>query len=410
MRILLALLAVTALGPKAAAEPFEWKRGELKLKLVGYVQGDLRAFPGWDVAPGDRDDRGDVRRLHAGFEFEAGRLSGEVVVDGADLTNHALGDKDEQPAFTPRTHFKDVYLEFALAKHHFLRAGHFKLPVSREFLTSAAKTDFLERSLVSDALAPDHDLGFMAGGKLAVAHGLSYLVGVFAGDDWSHDSRAGTTGAGRIVLEPLAGLQLAVNGSVGQVTAAQGTNTFTPPENGLHGETATEWKFFHRKYVDGQRRRIGGDVVYATGPLTFKTEILAAHEDRKAQGPGSEDLPPVHGLGGAVSTIWRVHGPRAKKDKQHGRQVVDLAVRYDWLGFDDDGPDEGFENLGTRASNIRPAGCRAWTGGVSYEPRPWWGLMGNVILERYTDALTAPEPGRKGTYVTTLVRMQIAIP
>jgi hypothetical protein len=89
---------------------------------------------------------------------------------------------------------------------------------------------------------------------------------------------------------------------------------------------------------------------------------------------------------------------------------VDVALRYEWLQFDDDGPDVGFENLGTRASNIRPASCRVLTGGISYKPRPWVSVMGNVLLESYGDALTAPEPGRKGTYVTTLLRLQIALP
>jgi phosphate-selective porin len=370
------------------------------------------------VAPGLRDDNADVRRLRAGFEFDARRLSGEFVVDLADLANRALGDDSHQPAFTAPTHLKNAYLEFALTKRHFLRAGNFKLPVSREFLTSAAKTDFMERSLIANGLGVDRDLGVMAGGKFGVAHGLTYQAGIFAGDGWGHDARAGTTGAARVVFEPLAGLELGVNGSLGTVTAAQGTNTYTPPENGLHGETATEWKFFHRKYVDGQRWRLGGDAMYVTGPLTFKGEMLAAHEERKLQGPGSQDLPPVHGLGGSAVAVWRVHGfqpkkeskKESKKSKKHARHVVDLALRYEWLGFDDDGPNEGFENLGSRASNVRPASCYVLTGGVSYEPRPWVRVMGNVLLESYSDALTAPEPGRKGPYVTTLLRLQLAIP
>jgi hypothetical protein len=45
----------------------------------------------------------------------------------------------------------------------------------------------------------------------------------------------------------------------------------------------------------------------------------------------------------------------------------------------------------------------------------WWPnrllrLSGNVLVERYTDALRAPEPGREGDYVSLLGRIQVSLP
>ena len=37
----------------------------------------------------------------------------------------------------------------------------------------------------------------------------------------------------------------------------------------------------------------------------------------------------------------------------------------------------------------------------------WVRFMGNVLVERYLDPLLAPEPGRRGNYVTLLARAQV---
>ena len=71
---------------------------------------------------------------------------------------------------------------------------------------------------------------------------------------------------------------------------------------------------------------------------------------------------------------------------------------------------EGFEGAGDRARNIRPAADRVFTGGLSWWPVYWVRFMGNVVVERYLDALLAPEPGKQGNYVTLLFRAQLALP
>jgi hypothetical protein len=396
----------------ASADFLEWKGHGLEVRATGYFQGDLRAFPGWDVAEGQRDDWADVRRLRAGFEWKSGPLSGELVVDAGDLVNRAGGDGDHRPAFTPRKHLKNAYLELALGKKHYLRAGNVKIPVTREFTTSAAKTDFIERSRMADSLAPDRDLGVMAGGKWALVQGLTYQLGVFAGDGWSKQSRAETTVAGRVELEIVKNLELAVSGSAGTVEANPETGTSSaPPTKGLHGQSAASWTFYHRSYVDGARRRLGADVRYTSGPWTFTSEVLQARDERKGQSPGFQDLPAVAGFGWFAGAKLRLSGPRSKKDKARaGQHPLDLALRVESLAFDDQGPGDEFPSLASRAANLRPLSIHGLVGGVSTEPRPYLRLMGNVILERYNDGLAAPEPGRQGTYVTLLARLQLQIP
>jgi hypothetical protein len=36
--------------------------------------------------------------------------------------------------------------------------------------------------------------------------------------------------------------------------------------------------------------------------------------------------------------------------------------------------------------------------------------MGDVVMEQYGEPLVAPEPGRKGNYVTVLGRVQLHLP
>jgi hypothetical protein len=406
-----ALMAAVVSGRPAQAD-MKWKAGDFELRPAGYIQMDGRAFPGWEVEPGLglRTDSFDIRRLRAGFKFDVRALSGEFVVDGADLANRAISDDDPHPAFTLQQHLKDAYLELALGKDHFLRAGHFKVPVTREFLTSASKIDFAERSMLASGMAPGRDWGVMFGGKLGELHGLEYLIGGFAGDGWSENFRSEATGAARLVLEVSSKLEIGASGSLGAVEADTEDPLLTPEPHSLRGRSASEWSFFRRVHVDGQRRRLGADMQLVAGPLTLRGEVLQAREERKGQGSTFLDLPPLVGLGWSGTAVWRLLGPRTKKDEAHGKTPVDLAVRYESLRFDDDGPDEGFAGTTDRARNIRAQSAQSVLGSLSCWPRPWIRLLGNVIVDRYNDALFAPEMGRKGNYVTLIGRLQLEVP
>jgi hypothetical protein len=89
---------------------------------------------------------------------------------------------------------------------------------------------------------------------------------------------------------------------------------------------------------------------------------------------------------------------------------VELGFRYDEIRYDDVGPDDGFAGAGNRSRNIRPATERCLTGGVSWWPRAFLRIEGNLVQERFEDSLLAPEPGRQENYLTVLVRFQIELP
>ena len=119
--------------------------------------------------------------------------------------------------------------------------------------------------------------------------------------------------------------------------------------------------------------------------------------------------------GWSATATWLVTGEKKTRTIRPSRSLfggpgaVELAARYEELRFDDV-ENEGFESAGSRAANVRPAGYRAFTGGLSWWPRTFLRLMGDVVVERYDDALRAPQPGKEGNYVTLLGRVQVHLP
>jgi len=373
-----------------------------RLALRGYVQADFRSFPEWPA--GDEDggslhaDEFEWRRLRIGLEGEWKRLSFEVDVD---------------PAFEEGDELKDAWLSLRLAKALQVRGGHMKLPVSPERLTSPAKTDFIERAAVVESIAPPRDWGVMLHGEIGRA--IEYQAGVFEGDGSSRDDRAGTTAAARLVLKPARWLDLAGSFSQGDVEAAEAGGALDPEPKGFPGRGASGFRFFPPVFVEGRRLRWGADARIQAGPAALWGEFLEGREQRKGQGPTLEDLPDVRGDGWSVTATWLVTGEKKTRTirPDHplfgGPGALEIAVRYEELWFDDVS-NKGFESAGSRAANVRPAGLRAFTGGLSWWPSPFLRLMGNVVVERYDDALRAPEPGKDGNYVSLLGRVQVHLP
>ncbi len=373
-----------------------------EVTLTGYAQADFRSFVDWQVGDGTdatlRADDFEWRRLRLGFEGHWRKLVFELDVD---------------PAFDEGDELKDARLGLRFSKRLEIDGGHMKLPVSPERLTSAGKTDLIDRAVVVESLAPDRDWGGLLSGELGRA--LEWSAGVFEGDDRTSSRRAGTTAAGRLVLKPAGWLELGGSFSQGDVVAdPEGPGT-DPSPKGLVGTSGTGYEFFPGVYVNGQRRRWGADARLQGGPVSLWGEFLEAREERKGQGPTLEDLPDVYGRGWSATATWLVTGERKARTVRPGRSLfagpgaIELAVRYEELWFDDVS-NAGFESAGSRAGNIRPAGIRTFTGGLSWWPNRFLRFAGNVLVERYDDPLRAPEPGNTGDYVSLLGRLQVHLP
>jgi phosphate-selective porin len=401
-RALLAALALLLASTASADSPFEWKRGDLRFRLTGYVQGDFRSFHDWDAGDEDtgnlRSDASELRRVRTGFELEWRRLTVEVDVDPQD-------DGDE---------LKNAFVDLELSKAFVLRGGHFKLPVSAEWTTSASRTDFMERNLGASDIGVGRDWGVELHGQPAKS--VEYFVGLFRGDDRTSVTRADWTAAGRLIVSPADDLDVGVSFAQGDVEEEEELPGSDPRPKGVIGEGPSGFEFYDRHFVNGRRRRMGADLAYTPGPIAIKGEFLETREERIGQGSTFDDLPDQRARGWAGSFTWLVTGESKKtrieprKPFPHGIGAIEIGARYEELRLDDVGPDEGFAGAGNRARNIRPAADRVFTGGLSWWPVHWVRFVGNVVVERFLDPLLAPEPGRRGNYVTLLSRVQVALP
>jgi phosphate-selective porin len=377
---------------------------DFELRLAGYAQGDLRSRR--NFTDGDDEEEGlngtdtMLQRARIGVEGSWKRLSFEATVDPADDGEH----------------LKDLVAEVKIAKALHIRGGHFKVPFGYEWLTSAAKIDFLERSMLANALAPSRDWGAMATGSPFKR--FDYMVGVFQGDGGTQRSRSERTVAARVEYGLLKSVDVGASFSQADVAAdVEVEGGADPTPRGLAGIGASQFRFFDPHFVDGRRRRLGADARWSAGPMAVRGEWLRATEERNGQGSTFDDLPGEVGEGWMASATWLVTGEKKTRTIKPSRPLstggpgaIEIGARFDTLRFDDDGDPGGFEGSGNRARNIRPASARAFTGGLSWWPEPFIRLMGNVVLERFEDALLAPEPGRQGNYVTILGRLQVSLP
>lgn len=377
------------------------KASKIELQLTGYVQEDFRHFSD-DYANSRSElaelaEGADLRRLRMGIDARWDRLTVEFTADPHDDLEHL------------KTLTGDVKISKALH----VTGGYTKLPVSPEWMTSAAKIDFIERGLAVDALAPGRDWGVKLSGDI---HKLTYELGVFKGDGHADQSRADTTAAGRIEFGVLKGLELGVSASQGQVNADPEAAE-NPLPRGVSFHAPSGFRYYERHFVDGTRRRLGTDARLRRGPVGLRAEYLQMTTERHGQGSVFDDLPTEVARGWSASATWLVTGDKKQRTikPEHplnhgGLGAVELGVRYDSLDVDDDGPDTGFEGAGSRARNIRPVAGKTWTGGISWWPLEYVRLYGNAVVERYDDALLAPVPGKKGNYVTLLARLQLSVP
>lgn len=393
--------AKTEPQPGWRVEPFALRNdaADFRVRLTGYVQADFRSYDDWTVAEEAlRADEAEWRRLRLGLDGRWRRLAFQV---------------DFAAAFDEGDELKDAWAELRLARWLLVRGGHQKLPVSPEWLTSPSKLDFVERASLVEALAPGRDWGVSVLGEIGRA--LEYQAGVFQGDGSQQRTRAGTTFAGRLVLKPWQWLELGGSTSQADVEADPAGPDLDPAPKGFSAASLTSYRFFEPLFVDGRRQRWGGELLARGGPFSLRGEYLEEREERRGQGPTLEDLPDVVGRGFQVAATWLVTGERKTRTIRPDRPLfrgpgaVEIGVRYEEMHVDDV-EDEGFEGFGNRARNVRPAGFRALTGGLSWWPTSFLRFTGDVVVERYTDALRAPEPGREGNYVTLVGRVQVHLP
>jgi hypothetical protein len=127
-------------------------------------------------------------------------------------------------------------------------------------------------------------------------------------------------------------------------------------------------------------------------------EALRVRDERQEQGVDVDTLSPLLGVAANVTTRWRFARRR------------DVALRYEYVGFDDAGPGTDMASVRPRAADVRARAAQGLTVGASWGVTGWMRLMGNAGVEWFSDARTAPEAGDDRAYWTLGTRVQLELP
>ncbi len=158
------------------------------LRLNGYVQGQ---FLYRDATNGVEEATFNVRRARL-------VLSGNAFYPWLQFYNQLTLEGN-----VSNTLMRDYFLQATYFKAVQPRVGQSKLPFDREFLTSAANLQLVERSIASDEFSIGRDVGVQVAGQLA--DGLvRYAVGAYNGSGANRvNVNRSLIGVGRVVFAPL---------------------------------------------------------------------------------------------------------------------------------------------------------------------------------------------------------------
>lgn len=290
--------------------------------------------------------------------------------------------------------WRDVYIQTRSFRVLQVRAGQFKIPFSLDQLTSSMDLDFNYRSLAASYLAPGRDIGFMAFGRV-IGETLRYQAAVFkhGGDNVREsertDAQADRTYAGRLVVRPWTGAENLLRTFSAGIAFTSGELPAGP--NGVRGKTVPGDAFFQQLFVNGHRRRIGGEFQWRPGPVGLQAEYITTRDQRFGQGIDDQDLPDAYARGWYGSASWVVTGEQKKDSVEPERPLlrggigaIEIAARVERLATSSDGINDGSFSS-PRAPWVMPLADDVWTAGVNWYWNDYVRLQANVIRERRTE-------------------------
>ncbi|MGH9139657.1 MAG: OprO/OprP family phosphate-selective porin, partial [Vicinamibacterales bacterium] len=338
-----------------------------------------------------------------------------------EFTEQELTDKDLDAGVTPKSRWKDVYLNLTWYKKAQIEAGKFKVPFGLDELTSVTHNDFVYRSLGANYLAPGRDVGAMVHGSF-FKHGLTYAMGLFDGDGDNAKSKklegGGHTLAGRVTVMPLRHLTSSPAGrlEIGSAFALSQLSDDSALPNGLRGRTVmTQSTFFDSVYVKGQRRRWEADADWTSGPASIRSEFTWVSDDRLGQGIGDENLPDVRARSWYVSGAWILRGQgnarplkAAEPFAHQGLGAIALAARYERIWFDSATTGAGTPLRNPRAVAILASGDRALTLGINWAVNRFTRIQFNAIREHVEDPARSPV-ANGAAFWSRVIRLQFVL-
>jgi phosphate-selective porin len=318
---------------------------------------------------------------------------------------------------------RDAYVDYRLSRWFRVRGGKFKVPFSLNQLQGPTRLDFVYRSRIAALLAPGRDVGVQVHGRI-LDRGLNYQFGVFRHDgEIPHinddtEPTGGVTVGARLTGNPFRLLPLPSFAQEIEIGAAWATTGVATGMKGLRGRTLGSETFFpapgSRMFVNGERRRLGAELMWTPGPFSIKSEVIEAREERKGQSIRGEDLPDLLSRGWYFSGTWVVTGQRYSQRDEPSRYLpvsgfgaVELAGRYEQLRFTSAGF-TGLPSRSTRAANVLAQSDRVVTLGVNWYMNRWTKSQANLIRETIEDVQRSPAPGRTRLW-TWVVRLQYVL-
>jgi len=339
-------------------------------------QVDFREFPDEPDTPSK--PLLDLHRTRIGVE-------GRVIKEFEYQIEAELADSSEP--------WRDVYIQTRSFRLLQVRAGQFKIPFSLEQLTSGMDLDFNYRSLAAAFLAPGRDVGVMLFGRV-MNEVLRYQAGAFrrGGDNVREsertDAQADRTYAARLVVRPGNAFDNLFRTFSAGVAFTTGVLPAGP--NGVRGHTVPGDAFFQHLYVDGHRRRIGGEFQWRPGPVQLQGEYIEVRDQRFGQGIDNEDLPNAYARGWYASGTWLLTGEQKRDSVEPARPLlrggigaIEIGVRRERLAAWSPGANDGSFSS-PRAPWVMPIADDVWTGGVNWYWNDYVKLQANVIHERRT--------------------------
>jgi phosphate-selective porin OprO/OprP len=300
--------------------------------------------------------------------------------------------------------WRDVFVNFRYFRNFQIQVGQFKVPFGYEQTTGESKLDFVYRSRISEFIAPGRDKGIMAHGRF-FERGLNYEFGYFREDGEQARTRDNQGSgrrafAGRVTGRPFRLLPLPGPLKEFEFGGAFVHSELPELQGSLRGRTVAQQTFFDRRFVRGNRLRLGAEAVWTPGPFGFHGEFMHARDERLGQSIQGRDLPDLISRGWYADASWVVTGehkrggvvPRHELLSGWGFGAVELAARYEQLRFGS-GEHPGLPSRSIRGANIYGNSDRAWTFGVNWYMNRWIKVQGDFIRERIEDAQRVPLPG-----------------
>jgi phosphate-selective porin len=260
---------------------------------------------------------------------------------------------------------KYAYLNCSYLPDLQLRVGQMKVPFSREYLTSFADVDTIERAMITDSggTVPKYDIGIMLHGPKVLNGTINYGLGVFNGNAANNnDTNDDKDFIGRLVLAPFVstdatavkGLEIGASYQFGRQTDG---NKTTSTSYKFQPKLPTDWAFYQEIKHRGERERLGLDMVYKIGRFKLQAEYIYQRLAREKQvriNPATNrivssggkliDAPDFIAQGWYVLGTYFVWG-----DEKKG---VQLVARYEQMDVDDEEAAEKYQTANPMGKNV----------------------------------------------------------